>query len=989
MLLAAVLAAGLVAAFGLPRERLPALASPRVLVEARYPGMGAEEIRSILALPLEDALASVKGVRSIATTCRDGEATVALDFRWGDDSERAAVRTREAVDAVYPALPEGAEKPVVLASDPASAPLAVVSVAFRDGDLSSARRLAEYELRSRFRRIDGIGRVAVAGGVVPEIAVSVDLGRAAARGLTVSDLARLLSAECADVPAGTVTEGERELVVVSSARPDSEAELASLVLSGPNGPFRLSDLAAVGPRPAPRTSVFVSGGREAVALELFLRSGADPVATASAVRSEAARCAASFGSYAEIDLLSDASRPVSRSIADLAAAAAVGAVAAAAVLAFFLRDGLSSVLIALTIPFSAAASFAVLAAAGRSLNTMSLGGLALGIGIISDNAVVVLNELSGAFRSTAARPGVREVSRIASGTVTATAASTATTVVVFVPILFLPGPIGAVFSDLALSLVSAVLAGWLLALLALPALYRALWRSGGAGAPRRLETLYRRSLRAALRAPALVLAASALAAAGGTALALSRNLVFMGPGAVDEWIAEATFPAGTELGAVAREGAALSAALASVPGVARVYGRAGAEADEAERRASGSYRRERLVLRCAVADGADPAEVAAALRLALRGAAPPHLAARVFAPADAASEALGLSGSRTVAVRGADPVLARAAAGEVLGKLSSLAGGSLSSAVLVPSGGRPELRVIPDREASAVLGVSGADAAMNLRTATEGGLVARLEIAGRSVDVRVLGAPAGPTARKAVEDIPAAIGSAPLPARAVSRTVEAEGPAALARSDREDVVYVEAVPVPGRERELDRAVAAAAALPGAERADRSAFSRYGRDLALTLLLVLALLYLTMGAQFESFSAPILFMTAVPLAMAGVGPALLLSGSALDSSSVIGMVVLFGNAVNNAIILYETSRSRSDRGSPGAVAAYAGAGERVRPVLVTALTAAVALLPVALSSGGAAQRGMAAAMIGGTLASTALTLYVTPLLLARSLGRRRR
>ena len=266
MILASLFLGALFSLSVLPLDRLPELRSPRVTVETLYPGMGAGDIRSIVTIPVEDALSPVKGLERIRSVSRDGASVLTLDFRWGTDPQAASVLVREAIDAVYPALPEGVKKPAVLPGDAAAEAHGIIVVFSRNGDGVFARNLAEYELRSRLRRIDGVGTVILVGGESAEERIRLDIPRLLSRGLDAGEFAQLLSMETADVPAGNAREGDMELVVVSSGRPSSTEELSSLILPAGSGPLRLSGAGDLAPEPGRRKSLFLFEGREGAAL---------------------------------------------------------------------------------------------------------------------------------------------------------------------------------------------------------------------------------------------------------------------------------------------------------------------------------------------------------------------------------------------------------------------------------------------------------------------------------------------------------------------------------------------------------------------------------------------------------------------------------------------------------------------------------------------------------------------------------------------------
>lgn len=988
MALSALLLAALRSAAELPVEKLPDLSVPRVAVECSYPGLSAEDIRSVLTLPVEDALSSVRGLERLRSVSRPSSAVIVLDFAWGTDPSAASVLVREAIDSVYTRLPEGAEKPKVLPGEGEGEPLAVVGLRSRSGDAASARVLAEYELRSRFRRIDGVAAVVLSGGVEREAALLVDPRRVHARGLGPLELARTIASEWVNVPAGNAREGDMELVMVAAGRPESVEALSRSVLPAPGGPFVPGEDGELVLRNAKRRSVFVADGEAVTALELFRKPGSDPLALSRSIDSVLAGAVSDFSRDFELTLLYDGSAEIRSGLGDLARSALLAAAAVVLTLAVFLRSLRGSLLAALSIPVSAAAALCALALGGRSLNAMSLGGLALGVGLVSDTAVVVLDLLVRRFGGERTRPAPTDMAAAAATLSASSFGSTATTAVVFLPVVFLPGPLGALYGDLSLSLVSSIAASWLYSQLALPALYRLTLpskRSSRSGVRRFfLEARYRRLLRACFRNPLAPIAVSAVLTLLGAAALLTAPLRFVPPEDAAELAIAVDFPSGTDLDALEREGRRLSRLAAEQDGVAAVFGRAGAEAEDLLRRSSLDYRRERLLLRCILAKGADPETVLSALRNTLGAGILLSL------PQDRLERLLGLSSAHTLVARGSGLEEAEERWSRAAALLRT--GGGAAAVTRLPAGERTELRLTPRREAAAATGISTAAMAESLRTATEGQVAARLELEGRPLDVRVAGT-APPAALRSEDYIAShplqASSSAPVFLGSVAAVERRTARAALARLDRSDAVYLEVRPGAGKGRELSAALdSAAKTVPGIGRADESVFRRYGSSLTLTVVLVLILLYLTLGAQFESFSLPLLLMACIPLALSGSGPAIRAASGGLDSGSVIGLVVLFGLAVNNGIVLYEISRDGRAGGLGAVAAAYRGASDRLRPVLATACTTVFALIPVVFAPLGAGQRSMAAAMLGGVAASTLLALFVLPPIFARFLRGRR-
>jgi multidrug efflux pump subunit AcrB len=993
MILMAVLLAGIHSARHLPLGRLPEISVPKIIVEATMPGLPAAEVRSLVTTTLEDVLVSAKGLQRISSVSRDGRTVIVLDFLWGEDPVRAAGRVREILDAAYPSLPEGSDKPTVLPFDPVAEPLIVMTVHAVDGDLTMARHLADYSIRSRLGRIEGVGAVNLVGGMDREVSVLVDTQRAASQGLTVNDVAMAISTECVDVPAGSLREGDLEIVAMARGKVTTVEELSQLVTAGPHGISKLSDIATVSDGTSRRKSLFVADGSECVALEIYKRPGADPVATARRIREAISGIATESGAGVRLEIIRDTSVPIAESIRNLAAAGAIGSVIAALVLFAFLGKVKAALLVAATIPLSVTATLGVLGTLGRTLNGMSLGGIALAIGMISDNAVVVLDALDVRLAGLPERPGPDDVADATANALSGTFGSMVTTTVVFIPVLFLPGAIGALYGDLALSIIVANAAGWLTAVLAVPSMYRAIWTPSAMVRKQSIERVYRRMLGFALRRPMPVIFFASCSAIVGFSMVLSRPLMFMPKDTAVELKVLAVFPTGSDPDGIADHARNLCTLLADVPGIAGVYGRAGSEDNDVACRADPDYSLETLTMTCSIDRGADTGSLVTQLSQVARAAVPVGTTIAVREPVDPSARILGLDTKTVLAVRADTQDMAQVKAKLFEEEIIKEAGTCIAAVVRFPAGKKLHIYMTPDRQKSAALGVGISDTARIVRMATEGVTVAMLENGGRGKPVRVSSFSNGGSltfdSMADVSSVPVSMtATASISASSIVHFERREESSVMARSDRADTVYLELLPAPGMERKLAHALdrfLVQAKITGSRDVlqffNESAFRTYGAAMAWAITLVLALLYLTLGVQFESFSLPIIIMLTIPLAMAGAGPALLLTGIGLDSGSILGLVVLFGIVVNNAILLYETSAARKINGSGVVIAAYAGASDRVRPVLATMMTTVAALLPICLASSGAVQRSMSIALLGGIVASTLLTLFVSPIAFA--------
>ena len=1004
MLLAALIIAAVFSLFSLPVNRLPEFSVSRVTVETVYSGMAAEEIRSMVTIPLEDGLSPVKGLERMRSISRDNCSIISLDFRWGTDPMAASVLVREAVDAIYPSLPEGVRKPAVTSGDTGAAAYseahAVIAVSSHNGNNEFARKLAEYEIQARLRKIDGIGSIILSGGETNEENLIIDASRLAALGLSPSDFADILAQETADISAGNAREGNAELVVVSSGKPNSISSLSRIILPVNGGSFKVEDAGEMLSVPVKRESIFVYNGNEAAALEIYRRPGADPIRLSREIKKTIEEAASVFSRDAKIELVTESSSSLISGLTGLLISAALGAIAVTAVLLLFIRRLKYSLLAALSIPVSIAAGVCVLSVTGKSLNSMSLGGLAMGIGLVSDISVIILDLLHRAFEKTAIKPKPDEIAEKASSIAGSSIASTLTTALVFIPVIMLPGPLGRLFGDIAIALVASVTAGWLYAQFILPSLYLLFFgKKHSVITDGSLELQSKHELQSSLvkkyagllsgflRRSDKLYAAAALLSVLGFFTLIMRPVVFINPDNAEEVWVSVIFPPGTMLEIAEKAGVEISSLISGLPSVKTVYGRAGAEGEDVSRRADINYRKEELILRCIPEKGKKAQEVFEQINTALKKNNELSSSARgsrretsgsqkeIYFPRDRTEILMGLSSQKTYVIRGnnRDELLERLdIAKDILNKASVTAN-------FRPFGQRPELRLYPNREAAAYLSIPAAQIAQTLFILNEGAVTTKLEIGGKPLDVRVTGKRIKEPARE-LEQIPVKTGQGKTVFLGSIGSIERkEAEASLARLDRSDVIYADF----SSETDLPKAVSGLASrFSWFSGADESLFRKHFNSLIIYVSLVLILLYMTMGAQFESFLLPLILMLSIPFSLSGAGISLLISGSKIDSGAILGLTALFGLVVNNSLILFEVSEQKILSGLCAEDAVYRGACERFQAILITMVTTIFALLPLIFSPLGNSQKSMAAAMLGGLTVSTLISLFAIPPVLIR-------
>jgi multidrug efflux pump subunit AcrB len=985
MLYAGLLFFGLFASVNLPLDFLPALSLPTLVISASYPGASSEEVRQLLTLPLEDACASMKGIRSIHSVSRRGVAVLTLDFQWGANMTIAGVEAREIIDAAYPLLPQEADRPRVLPVDPNAQPVLILGIRSRDGNIGAARMLADREVKTSLQQVDGVGSVILVGGSENEVQVQVSQSRLLAAGLSIDDVASFLASANIDLPAGVFTEGNSEFLVRTNGRVTTPEELADLRIPLQNGGgILLKEVADVSWQPKEQASLFMADAREFVGLVVRGRSGESPVRLAERLRTEVDRLSDAYGKSIEVIVVQDSAETILQSIKGLVYSALIGGGAAFLVMFLFLRRLRPSAILISSVPTSVLFCLLLLWITGRTINVMSLGGIALSIGMLVDDGVVVLENLQRRLSGTT-EGSLRE--KIISATAEVAGSilgSTLTTMIVFVPVLFLPGLIGALYTDLALAVIFSLFASLIVSATLIPVLFlltyprRPQWAGEHALRASPLERGYRQSLALALRRPLVIGAAIIGIAIATIPLVPATRLELIAPYDSGTIAVRITAAPSTSMEQLKRIALSVSEKALSLPHVASVWCRAGGENDDTFYLADPETSRETITMTVQTRYGRRPESlpVAESLRKALSVEAAD---VTVALPRSSLAQLLGLRGAeRELSAVGSTPREARSRAEEAAMSLQRAE--PSVRAWIDEAAPVEELRYIPQRETLARSGVTLATVAQTTWEGLEGAVATKLASGGREYDVRILLSRADRSNREALEVMRMKTPSGgAVEAGEVVRIAEGSSPSALVRENRQDECSI-CIEQSTTSAGLKKAITAAAGMPGIVDSAQSIFSQHAGEIALILCIALLLLYLLLGAQFESFVQPFIILVAVPLATTGVLTALLVTGQSLNLSSGLGVLVLFGTVVKVSIILFANYRRRIDEGAPFSFAIYTGTSERLRPILISTLATIVGLLPIAINLNGlSTEDGIAIAIIGGLAVSTALTLYVVPLI----------
>ncbi len=983
---ALLVGAGVLAWSALPRGLYPELAFPRIVVVATVPDATAEIVLLNATRPLEEALAPLLGVRRVRSKTIRGAVEISLQYDPDADMVVALQQVQARLAEVRGDLPPDAQV-VAERLTPTSFPVLTINV---EGAAPPTvlRDVALYQVRPALSRVRGVGPVTVTAGEVREIEVEVDPARAEAAGLTVDDIAHRLDAANRYTSVGRIDHAYRRYVIVLSGRPDKTSTLGDVVVGGSDrAPVVLRDVATVREGSAdPRLLVRSPRGPAAV-VNVARRIGGDVVTLDADLRRALDQLQREVPPGVVLTPVYEQASLIGAATGAVRDAILVGALLSALVMLLFLRDWRATLIAALAIPSSLVAACAVIHVFHGSLNLMSLGGMAIAVGLVIDDAVVVVEAI---HRELAAGRAPREAAAAGVGALAGpVVSSTVTTVVVFAPLAFLSGVVGAFFAALALALAAAVVASLVIALTVIPLLADALLRPPARAHRDRLAARYAPLLARALRHRRWVLAAGALAVAAGGVAAWRVETGFIPEMDEGAYVVDFFTPAGTALAEADRLTGTIDDLLRNDPDVETFSRRLGAElgppaATEASR---GDY-----IVRLKPGHRRSVFEVMEEQRAALARALPGVRVEFIQVLQDMLGDLEGNPEPIELKLFGDDLDELRRQAKRVADAVADVPGlVDLFDGQVACS---PERQVRVDALAAGRLGLTAEEVAAQVSADLLGRAVAPLPEHDRLVPVRAR----WPDRTRFDEDALARVriragGGALVPLSVVARVADGCGPGEIGRENLRLMV-----PVTARleGRDLGGAVADVEArlrgveLPrgyhvevgGQRLSQREAFRSLGAALGTAVLLVLLVLVF----QFHGFRAPLAILAATPLALAGGLATLWATGIALNVSSLLGAILLVGLVVKNGILLLHRAEAGRAAGAPLGEALTEAAAVRLRPILMTTLCTVAGLLPLALGLGAGAEmhRPLAVAVVGGLVLSTVATLVVVPVVYA---GRR--
>jgi HAE1 family hydrophobic/amphiphilic exporter-1 len=998
MLAGVIILLGAVSLVRLPVDLMPDVSYPSITVRVGYQGVGPLEMEELVTRPIEQAMAAVAGLERLESTSSEGSSRVTLNLAWGTDLNEAADDVRSRLDRVRGRLPEEAEPPTVFKFDASSAPIMSVGVE-GDYDAVRLREIAEHDLSQRLERVPGVAAVTVQGGLRRQIHVELSKEKIRALDLPVDRVVNLLRTENQNVPLGEIDEGDRTYLVRSQGQFESIDEVRDLVVMTREGvPVYMKDIAEVKDSTEDFRSFMRINGRPGVRMSITKQSGTNTVAIADGVRAEIERI--NQGSTGiRLSVQNDSSIFIKRAIDSVQEHALLGGVLVMLIIFMFLRNLRATFIVFTSIPISVIGTFALLYFNGYTLNTMTFGGLALGIGMIVDASIVVLENTfrhmeHGKDRMQAAIEGSEEVW-------SAILASTLTHIAVFVPLLFLTGVSSILFKQLAVVVMFSLTMSLFVAVTIVPVMCSRLLRlpppvEARKGLSGRLYTASERLLdgmdrkygslihRALKHRPTIVGLGTGLTVA---AVVILPTIGFELMPQADEGEVQVT----AELPVGARIERAQDVAL-RLESLARQYV---PEATDISTQAGGGGffggggNRTSLTIMLSPKDQRQRSseQIAGDLNRQLASVIPGVVIQTRASGGNRQANRLMGSGESRIAVEilGDDLQTAQRLAQDVKTVMDGVP--EIRNARVGRDEGRPELAVQVDRPKAALFGLSVTGVASSIRTSVGGTQAAFFREAGNEYPIVVR---LRQEDRERIEDLNDILINTPagqvLQAKNLMTLKNQAGPTEIQRKNQERVIRVTAEP----EMSLSESIDAVKARLGEIRvppdfnvgfgAEAEEQARAFAQLQMMLILAVVLVYAVMASQYESLRDPFIIMFSVPLAAIGVVLALKLTGTTFSLQAYIGVIMLAGIVVSNAILLVDyTNVLRRRDGLPLREAVETAGRVRLRPILMTSIATVLGLVPMSLGIGEGAelQAPLARVVIGGLIASTMITLVFVP------------
>ena len=971
----------------LPLALMPSMEVPAAVVYATYPGAGPEDIEQQVTKKLEGAVAGLSGLDTLQSTSSENMAMLVIRFTNDTDMDQAMTDLRDKVAQVKSQLPDDASDPTVMSIDIDSMP--VVSVALRGNDLASLQSIAEDEIQPALERLDGVASVDISGGYEQEIAVHTDASRLKGYNLTISSIGQQLGADNIAIPGGDLDNGSQTLAVRTDGEYSSIDDVKNALISLPaGGTVRLSQIADVSMQPKDQDAISKVDGEECIILSVNKQSGSNTVQIAELAKAEFDSLLKSNDSL-QWNIVMDQSDYINMTVDNAIQNIWMGVLFAAIVLFLFLRDFGATMAVTIAMPCCILFTFLIMNVLGITLNMMSLGGITLGVGMIVDNSIVVLENIftyraDGYDRLEACTKGTGEV-------IGAVIASTLTTVAVFLPIALSGGMAGMMFKEFCITIVALLLSSLIISITLVPLLcyfllggtkQQSIKPQGSGATPiteKPLSRAYRSSLNflithrwagVALTVVICIVSVLSVSQAG------MELIPEMDEGEVSVTV---SMPNGSTMeDTAAIEDRIAAIAVDTIPELEQIYYSTGSSTSIMSSSSGAS-----VTISLVDLDQRDrsSADIAKQLRHDLQ-----DIAGCELTVSTSSTMSMSTDSDISVELTGDDYDQLAETADDLANQISAL-----PDAINVESSAgeqTPRVAVKINRENASRFGLNAATIGGLVRGELTGSTATTLRMNGEEYDVTVAGDEDVATSLDALRSmqIPTMTGGT-VPLSMVADVYTELSPQSIVRKNQKETVTITGESESGDSNAIKAAVddiVAKYELPdGVEVGEGDTAASQIEETTGTLMLALAvailLVYFILATQFNSFSLPIAIMLILPIGLLGSMIMLWPTGNHVSMVALLGVIILAGTVVNSSIVLIDYTLQRRQRGEDKNTAILNACPRRVRPVLMTAMTTILGLVPMVCSSGEGSEmmKPMGVVMMTGMVISTIATLFITP------------
>lgn len=971
----------------LPLALMPSMEVPAAVVYATYPGAGPEDIEQQVTKKLEGAVAGLSGLDTLQSTSSENMAMLVIRFTNDTDMDQAMTDLRDKVAQVKSQLPDDASDPTVMSIDIDSMP--VVSVALRGNDLASLQSIAEDEIQPALERLDGVASVDISGGYEQEIAVHTDASRLKGYNLTISSIGQQLGADNIAIPGGELDNGSQTLAVRTDGEYSSIDDVKNALISLPaGGTVRLSQIADVSMQPKDQDAISKVDGEECIILSVNKQSGSNTVQIAELAKAEFDSLLKSSDSL-QWNIVMDQSDYINMTVDNAIQNIWMGVLFAAIVLFLFLRDFGATMAVTIAMPCCILFTFLIMNVLGITLNMMSLGGITLGVGMIVDNSIVVLENIftyraDGYDRMDACTKGTGEV-------IGAVIASTLTTVAVFLPIALSGGMAGMMFKEFCITIVALLLSSLIISITLVPLLCYFLFggtkqqsiKPQGSGATPITEKPLSRAYRSSLNflithrwagvALTVVICIVSVLSVSQAGMELTPE---MDEGEVSVTV---SMPNGSTMeDTAAIEDRIAAIAVDTIPELEQIYYSTGSSTSIMSSSSGAS-----VTISLVDLDQRDrsSADIAKQLRHDLQ-----DIAGCELTVSTSSTMSMSTDSDISVELTGDDYDQLAETADDLANQISAL-----PDAINVESSAgeqTPRVAVKINRENASRFGLNAATIGGLVRGELTGSTATTLRMNGEEYDVTVAGDEDVATSLDALRSmqIPTMTGGT-VPLSMVADVYTELSPQSIVRKNQKETVTITGESESGDSNAIKAAVddiVAKYELPdGVEVGEGDTAASQIAETTGTLMLALAvaivLVYFILATQFNSFSLPIAIMLILPIGLLGSMIMLWPTGNHVSMVALLGVIILAGTVVNSSIVLIDYTLQRRQRGEDKNTAILNACPRRVRPVLMTAMTTILGLVPMVFSGGEGSEmmKPMGVVMMTGMVISTIATLFITP------------